>query len=176
MHAANSKNVITESPASMRAEITPPHPLRALSLFQLAVIAVVTTAMGCSGNGIPTCPVEGIVVLEDGTPVQTGTVEFNSLEKDLTARGSIQSDGTFRLTTFTDGDGAVAGIHDAVVVQLVSTEDLPLHEHDHGPTIDPKYAHYDSAGLQFTVRSDRTNSIRIVVTPVTSGRTSTPET
>lgn len=176
MHAANSKNVITESPASMRADIPTSLPVRALRLLQLAAIAVALTAVGCSGNGIPTCPVEGIVVLENGTPAQTGTVEFNSLERDLTARGSIQSDGTFRLTTFTDGDGAVAGIHNAVVVQLVSTEDLPLHEHDHGPTVDPKYAHYDLAGLQFTVQSDRTNSIRIVVTAVTSGRTSTPET
>lgn len=129
-------------------------------LLSLSVLA------GCSGNGIATYPVEGIVTLEDGTPLQTGTVEFNSLEHDLTASGSIQSGGTFSLTTFKDGDGAVSGDHDAVVVQLISTEDLPLHQHDHGPTIDPKYSHYDTAGLRFTVHEDRTNSVKIVLTPI----------
>lgn len=136
------------------------HSLRIANLLCLAVL------VGCSGNGIATYPVEGIVTLEDGTPLQTGTVEFNSLEHDLTASGSIQSDGTFRLTTYKAGDGAVSGDHDAVVVQLISTEDLPLHDHDHGPTIDPKYSHYDSAGLRFTVHDDRTNAVKIVLTPV----------
>lgn len=136
------------------------HSLRIATLLSLAFF------VGCSGNGIATYPVEGVVTLEDGTPLQTGTVEFNSIERDLTASGKIQSDGTFRLTTFKDGDGAVLGDHDAVVVQLISTEDLPLHDHDHGPTIDPKYSHYDSAGLSFTVHDDRTNAVRIVLTPV----------
>ena len=118
------------------------HSLRMVALVSLTIL------VGCSGNGIATYPVEGIVTLEDGTPWQTGTVEFNSTEHDLTASGRIQSDGTFRLTTYKAGDGAVSGDHDAVVVQLISTEDLPLHDHDHGPTIDPKYSHYDSAGLR----------------------------
>jgi hypothetical protein len=141
---------------------------KAPSLSVNILFAIVVMTTGCSGNGIATYPVEGIVVLEDGTPVQTGTVEFNSLQQDLTARGKIQPDGTFRLTTFKDGDGAVPGIHDAVVVQLISTEDLPLHEHDHGPTIAPKYSHYDSAGLRFTVHDDRTNSLKVVLRKVTA--------
>ena len=136
------------------------HSLRMVALVSLTIL------VGCSGNGVATYPVEGIVTLEDGTPLQTGTVEFNSTEHDLTASGRIQSDGTFRLTTYKAGDGAVSGDHDAVVVQLISTEDLPLHDHDHGPTIDPKYSHYDSAGLRFTVHDDRTNSVKIVLTPV----------
>jgi hypothetical protein len=121
---------------------------------------------GCSGSPVATWPVSGKVVLEDGTPLKTGTVEFASVDGVHTARGSIQSDGSFRLTTFSDGDGAVAGTHDAVVIQLISTEDLPLHQHDHGPTIDPRFAHYDSAGLEFTVQAEQDNEFRIVVTAV----------
>ena len=117
---------------------------------------------GCSDNQVPTWPVSGKVVLEDGTPLETGTVEFASDDGIHTARGSIQSDGSFRLTTFRNGDGAVAGAHDAVVIQLISTEDLPIHEHDHGPTIDPRYAHYDSADLRFTVKADEDNVFRVV--------------
>lgn len=124
------------------------------------------TALGCSGSEVPTVPVKGTVTLRDGTAVQTGTVEFNATEGDWTARGTIQPDGTFYLSTFTDGDGAVPGIHDAVVVQLIATEDLPLHQHNHGPTVDPKYAHYDRSGLQYTVKPDSKNQISIQVDPV----------
>ncbi len=121
---------------------------------------------GCSDSQVPTWPVSGTVVLEDGTPLETGTVEFASDDGVHTARGSIQSDGSFRLTTFSDGDGAVAGAHDAVVIQLISTEDLPIHQHDHGPTIDPRFAHYDSANLRFTVKPDEDNEFQLVVAEV----------
>ncbi len=127
---------------------------------------VLLAAIGCSGSGVPTVPVKGTVTLRDGTAVQTGTVEFNATEGDWTARGTIQPDGTFYLSTFADGDGAVPGTHDAVVVQLIATEDLPLHQHDHGPTLDPKYAHYDRSGLQYTVKPDGENQISIQVDPV----------
>ena len=132
----------------------------------LSAILLLTVACGCSDSQIPTWPVSGMVVLEDGTPLETGTVEFASDDGLHTARGKIQNDGSFRLTTFDDGDGAVAGDHDAVVIQLVSTEDLPIHQHDHGPTIDPRFAHYDGAGLRFTVKPDQKNEFRIVVAEV----------
>lgn len=131
----------------------------------LGTVLVMATA-GCSNSEVPTVPVKGTVSLRDGTPVQTGTVEFNALDGDWTARGKINSDGTFYLSTFKDGDGAVPGVHDAVVVQLIATEDLPLHQHSHGPTVDPKYSHYDRAGLQFTIESGAENQISIQVDPV----------
>ena len=125
-------------------------------------------AIGCSSSEVPTVPVKGTVALRDGTVVETGTVEFNATEGDWTARGTIKPDGTFYLSTFTDGDGAVPGTHDAVVVQLIATEDLPLHQHDHGPTVDPKYAHYDHSGLHYIVKPDGENQINIQVDPVES--------
>ncbi len=131
-----------------------------------ALLLVVAVASGCSSGSVPTWPVSGTVTLEDGTALQTGTVEFASEDGAHTARGVIQKDGSFRLSTFKDGDGAVAGRHDAVVIQLISTEDLPLHEHEHGPTVDPRFGHYDSSGLEFTVKPDRENAFRIVVSAV----------
>jgi hypothetical protein len=137
-----------------------------LNTIQIAGTIALLAAIGCSGSEVPTVPVKGTVTLRDGTAVETGTVEFNATEGDWTARGTIQPDGTFYLSTFTDGDGAVPGTHDAVVVQLIVTEDLPLHQHDHGPTVDPKYAHYDRAGLHYIVSSDSENQISIQVDPV----------
>lgn len=134
--------------------------------MQIVGTIALLVATGCSSSEVPTIPVKGTVTLQDGTAVQTGTVEFNAIEGDWTARGTIQPDGTFYLSTFSDGDGAVPGTHDAVVVQLIATEDLPLHQHDHGPTVDPKYAHYDRSGLQYTVKPDGENHITIQVDPV----------
>jgi hypothetical protein len=134
-------------------------------IYIVGVIALLATT-GCSGSEVPTVPVKGTVTLRDGTVVETGTVEFNATEGDWTARGTIKPDGTFYLSTFTDGDGAVPGTHDAVVVQLIATEDLPLHQHDHGPTVDPRYAHYDRSGLQYSVTPDGENHITIQVDSV----------
>lgn len=138
-----------------------PAPL--LNVVRIAGMMVLLAVTGCSDTTVPTVPVRGQVTLQDGTVIQTGTVEFNAIEGDWTARGTIQPDGTFYLSTFTDGDGAVPGVHDAVVVQLIATEDLPLHKHDHGPTIDPKFAHYDRSGLHYTVEPGQENQISIQV-------------
>ncbi|MHC4877762.1 MAG: carboxypeptidase regulatory-like domain-containing protein [Planctomycetota bacterium] len=132
----------------------------------VSALLLLAGACGCSDSQVPTWPVSGKVVLEDGTPLETGTVEFASDDGIHTARGTVQSDGSFRLTTFRDGDGAVAGAHDVVVIQLISTEDLPMHQHDHGPTIDPRFAHYDRSGLRFTVKPEDDNEFRIVVAEV----------
>lgn len=134
--------------------------------MQIVGAIVLLVATGCSSSEIPTVPVKGTVTLQDGTIVETGTVEFNAVEGGWTARGTIQPDGTFYLSTFSDGDGAVPGTHDAVVVQLIATEDLPLHQHNHGPTVDPKYAHYDRSGLQYIVKPDGENQISIQVDPI----------
>lgn len=148
------------TPDADRKVISIPYAIRIVGTIALLA------EIGCSGSEAPTVPVKGTVTLRDGTAVQTGTVEFNATEGDWTARGTIQPDGTFYLSTFTDGDGAVPGTHDAVVVQLIATEDLPLHQHDHGPTVDPKYAHYDRSGLQYFVSSDSENQISVQLDPV----------
>jgi hypothetical protein len=88
--------------------------------------------------------VEGKVVFPDGKPVTNGTIEFepkNPDLKDMKARGEIQPDGSYRLTTVTEGDGAVEGPHRVIVV--VSTRN--------GPVIDPRYQAFDSSGLDVMV-------------------------
>lgn len=127
---------------------------------------LLTMLAGCSSSPVPVYPVTGQVMLADGTPVQTGTIEFTSADGVYTARGSIERDGRFSLTTFRENDGAVAGEHRAVVVQVVSTEDLPLHDHHHGPTVDPKFGHYRRSGLSFTVQP-QPNEFQVTVTAVT---------
>ena len=126
------------------------------SLPRAVFVIVVVAIAGCGESGVPTFPVSGHVLLEDGTPVQTGIVEFTSADGAHTARGEIDRDGHFEFS-------AVEGEHRAVVVQLIMTEDLPLHEHDHGPTVAPYFAHYRRSGLSFSVDPRRENNFDVVV-------------
>lgn len=70
--------------------------------------------LGCRGSDrLPIAPVEG-KVLYQGKPLEFGTVVFQPAN-GKTARGVIGSDGTFRLSTYDSGDGAVVGSHNVQV-------------------------------------------------------------
>jgi hypothetical protein len=126
------------------------------SIVLLAVASLAVT--GCGGGKRPTYPTEGKVVFPDGTLLTTGWVSFRAVgsETNVSARGMIQSDGTFELTTFTPGDGAVEGRHQAVVTALVSRNErrMPQHDPPPAPLIDPRFGSYDTSGLEFVVSTD----------------------
>jgi hypothetical protein len=68
---------------------------------------------GSSPSGPPagaTIPVKGKVTYR-GKPLTRGTITFEPTDAGRDANGAIQSDGSFTLTTFKDGDGAIPGTH-----------------------------------------------------------------
>jgi hypothetical protein len=72
--------------------------------------------VGCGKRSAPlpsTYPVHGKVVYKGGAPARGGMVQFQpEAEPSVTTTGTIQADGTYRLTTKRDGlqaEGAVAG-------------------------------------------------------------------
>lgn len=132
-------------------------------LFQLAICGILLS-IGCNRNP-PTYPVKGRVHFPSGSPVRMGTIEAKSRDLAINARGVINSDGTFELSTFTPGDGAVAGWHDCVVVQLVMhAEELNAKISTFG-VVDPKHNSYGSSGLSFEVSDTQPNSIDLEVSP-----------
>ena len=133
--------------------------------YALVVSLLLGLMLGCDGNAVATYPVSGRVVFSDGTPVTFGSVEFHHAEHDLTSSGSIEKDGTFRLGTFEDGDGAPAGSHEAVVIQLIMNGQAGVTPHEHGRHIDGRYADYGAADLTFEVSADGENEFEIVVEP-----------
>jgi hypothetical protein len=64
---------------------------------------------GCGPTLPPTAPVHGRVAVA-GKPVTMGRIMFQP-ENGRPATGAIQTDGTYRLTTFQKDDGAVLGRH-----------------------------------------------------------------
>lgn len=83
---------------------------------------------GCGATPYELAPVHGTVVV-NGKPLFQGKVRFAPIARGgdrnpgKPAFGVIQSDGTYRLTTFKPDDGAVVGEHWVTIVNV--DEDLP---------------------------------------------------
>jgi len=84
----------------------------------LALALIVSTAgCGAKPDTKATGQVAGKVTFK-GQPVPFGTVTFSPIPKDekdrqpgKAATGEVGQDGTFRLNTYVEGDGAVVGRH-----------------------------------------------------------------
>ncbi len=78
-------------------------------------------AVGCS-NQPQVAPVRGFVTM-NGKPLAGGRIMFAPIasgeDKNVghSAMGQIQQDGSFVLTTYEDGDGALVGSHYPVVME-----------------------------------------------------------
>jgi hypothetical protein len=85
----------------------------------LAGTLLLTAFLGGCGSGL--YPVEGTIVWKDGSPakeLEGGFVVFDLAEKQTSARGMIQADGTFRLSTSKPNDGAMAGEYTVLIVEV----------------------------------------------------------
>lgn len=135
--------------------------LRSVAL--LAVLCCLVAFSGCGPGRPATYPVKGKVVFENNEPCQLGTVEFRSLDHMVTARGIIEKDGSFMLTTWEPGDGAVAGTHQIIIQQLIITEDLSFKSHNHGKRVPPRYGDYATSGIKATVTDQPLNELVITL-------------
>jgi len=109
-------------------------------------IPFLAVATGCS-NG--TYPVHGSIVYTDGSPAKElagGAVELDSLEQPISARGSIDEEGKFVISTFEAEDGAVPGKHRVLIVSRQATGDEPV-----GKVIDSKYQSFETSELELEV-------------------------
>jgi hypothetical protein len=93
-----------------------------LRLVACGLSLVLIAALGCTG-GTPappkTVPTTLKVALADGEPLKAGEIrlvpERGSGGKEVEAVCRPAGDGTFKVTTFEDGDGAVPGKYVVVV-------------------------------------------------------------
>jgi hypothetical protein len=96
----------------------------------IAAMLALPLCWGCGTSGGPDgsmlVPVKGKVTYK-GKPLTDGTITFEPDDFGRPAHGNIQPDGTFVLTTYKDGDGAVRGQHRiAVSASAKRGQNVPL--------------------------------------------------
>src|SRR5207237_9506822 len=121
--------------------------VRARRLTAVALL-LLPGALGC---GPKLYPVHGRVTFPDGKPLAEGMVVFESTgaEKAVTARGDVQADGSYQLSTYKPGDGALPGKYRALVAP--KTDPNAIDKPAQPPPLDPRYARFATSGLQFEV-------------------------
>lgn len=105
--------------------------LKELSMAGLFALAVMS---GCGSSEFETAVVSGTVrcdgvLLTDGlvvfTPVPAG--DAKTVNTGRAASGIVWPDGTYQLSTYVDGDGAIVGDHDVeVYAPALEDDDAPL--------------------------------------------------
>lgn len=111
-----------------------------LAASGLVVSACLLT--GCAGGDeFSTAPVSGTVMF-NGKPVSGGTVMLTPVsegESEMPGKGAaarVQEDGSFVLTTYEEGDGAILGKHIVSYNAPISTDTAPAGAHG-GPPQSP---------------------------------------
>jgi hypothetical protein len=128
---------------------------------------------GCGGGQEKTYPVEGKVTLPDGSPLGNARVIFDGGEAGVKAEGRTGADGSYTMTTYNDGDGAVAGAHRVIVMgppRMIEVEggeggegEGTVQEDPSVPKIQSKFQSYTNSGLSFTVETTGENVYDITV-------------
>jgi hypothetical protein len=135
----------------------------------LASRVVPLLLLGVIGCGPRLYPVRGKVTYPDGKPLTEGLVVFESKgeERPVTSRGEIHPDGSYELSTSRPGDGALAGKYRVLVAPKTDPNavDLPSRP----PPFDPRYANFDTSGLEYQVGSGP-NDFPIQVSPAKTAR------
>jgi len=92
-------------------------------MWILLAVAGLTGNWSCGGkktdaNRLPVYPVKGTITYQS-KPVQDAHITFNPVGQGKGAFGRTDKDGHYRLRTYEEGDGAVAGEYIVTVMKVV---------------------------------------------------------
>ena len=127
------------------------------SVFSYGALAGLVLAAGCN-RGPEMIPLQGEVHYR-GSPLEFGSVMFQPVGGGTLARGQIQSDGSFVLTTKTTGDGVQRGLCRVRIAAFDSQRikadpnvqgEIPLGE----SVIPSKYQSFGASGIEIDVTPD----------------------
>jgi hypothetical protein len=127
-----------------------------LLFTRLLGLVLLTCALGCSGQGH--YQVRGQVVFEDDSdvaPLAGGLVVFDPADPAIAkkgARGQIKADGSFVMSTTTEGDGVLPGKYRVMVAPptVIPKRNTPTPP----PVLDERFQKFETSGLEITVPGD----------------------
>lgn len=130
----------------------------------LLIGVVVAFGVGCGSKAeFETAKAAGRVTL-DGKPVTEGSVVFTPV-RGWPARGELDEEGRFTLSTYKPGDGAIVGPHEIAVLAMSGPDPT---EHFERPPPAPtkwlvpeRYGNRSSSGLAYEVKSGESNEIEL---------------
>jgi hypothetical protein len=133
-----------------------------------AVVAlpILALLLGCDeASRLTTIPVSGKVTYH-GQPVSQGTVTFQpvKLSEGLPRRpamGTLQSDGTYQLSSFQHNDGVIPGEYQVIVISITSG---PTPEQPNVPevwAIPKKYGNPVQTDLKATVPAEAKGTLQL---------------
>lgn len=137
--------------------------LRSTGLKATVLFLLMACALGCGEGQLKTYPVQGKVLFADGSPVKLGTIECLSETHGVQATGTINRDGTFKLKTYRDDDGAVEGLHKCVIVQFIQADGVPNYKPSTLGVINKRHGSYANSGLSIRVEPDASKNQDIVL-------------
>jgi len=126
-------------------------------------LLVALCGCGAPSHELETAPVRGRVTL-DGAPLPSGYV-FVLPKKGRMAKGTIQNDGAFTLSTYRQGDGAQVGCHSVIVTEVPSDERSVAGQGAIVRVPVPRrYAVASTSGLSVDVKSNARNEVELTLT------------
>lgn len=134
---------------------------RRSSALAAVKIALCVGLLGIAGCGGSLQPVRGTVTLPGGKPAEGSMVVFEGevAGKTVSARGDVQTDGSFALSTLKPGDGVPPGKYRVAVMPppMVNAEG------PYRPPFNAKYTNFETSGLTFEVERGKRNEFPIQV-------------
>lgn len=126
------------------------------TLFLIVLTAALSTMIGCNRN----IGVYGKIEFPDKKPLAKGIVCFQG--DKFVSRGTIQSDGSYRLATIKPNDGILPGEYKVFITGAVTAEKIKNVKYDPDgaspegkiiPLIDSKMMNPDTSGIVCEVNS-----------------------
>lgn len=116
-----------------------------------------TVSLGCTDDGKKCVPVAGTVTI-DGQPVANAVVTFYPNEGGRPSLADTDAEGKFRLTCFTENDGALLGIHRVAISAVDQSNPAKLRW-----LVPEKYGDRNESGLEVNVEAP-TDSVELKLT------------
>lgn len=132
----------------------------------IALVAVGLVSLAGCGESLPeTVEVHGQITYQ-GEPLETGMVTFEPVKTDTNppirpAKGFLESDGTYRLSTFRTNDGAMPGEYVVLVHAFNEVSSVDALSPAPISIIPEKYNRSDTSSLTATIPANGNSSLEM---------------